>query len=79
MSREMAIVVLGIWVIILPHLGIPHSWSVILTTLTGIAIIAIGLYLRAKMLSGVARRMSHTPFVENAASDGIHEHTPQGN
>lgn len=76
MSREMAIVVLGIWVIVLPHLGVPHSWAVIITTLTGLAIIAAGLYARAKMLSGAARRSTHHPFVENAAAvDGVHDHT----
>lgn len=78
MSREMAVVTLGIWVIILPHLGVPHSWAVIITTVTGVAIIMAGLYMRAKMLAGAARRSSHHPFVENAAeTDGIHEHSTE--
>jgi hypothetical protein len=67
MSREMAVVVLGLWVIVLPHLGVPHSWSVIITTLTGVSVIAAGLYMRAKALGGAARRSTHHPFVENAA------------
>ena len=75
MSREMVVVVLGLWVIALPHLGVPHSWSVIITTLTGIAVIAMGLYMRAKALGGAARRSTHHPFVENASLDGVHEHT----
>jgi hypothetical protein len=74
----MAVVALGIWVIILPHLGVPHSWAVIITTITGLAIISTGLYARAKTLTGAARRGSHHPFVENAAvTDGIHEHSTE--
>ncbi len=75
MSREMAVVVLGLWVIVLPHLGVPRSWSVIIITLTGISIIAAGLYMRARALSGGARRSTHHPFVDNAGMDGVHEHT----
>jgi hypothetical protein len=71
----MAVVALGIWVIILPHLGVPHTWLVVITTLTGLAVIASGLYARAKALTGAARRSSHHPFVENAGTDGVHEHT----
>jgi hypothetical protein len=70
MSREMAVIVLGIWVIILPHLGIPGSWHTILITLTGLIIIAVGLYLRGMMLSRGIRRSSHHPFVENR-HDGV--------
>ena len=72
MSREMAIVVLGLWVIALPHLGVPHSWLVVITTLTGLIIITMGLYLRAKHLGSSARRNSHSPFVET--SHEAHEH-----
>jgi hypothetical protein len=72
MSREMAIIALGIWVLILPHLGVPRSWLVVITTLTGIAIIAIGLYLRAAMISRGARRSSHHPFIENSAMQDGH-------
>jgi hypothetical protein len=70
----MAVVVLGLWVIVLPHLGVPHSWSVVITTLTGAIVIATGLYMRAKALGGGARRSTHHPFIENASLDGVHEH-----
>jgi hypothetical protein len=69
----MTIVALGIWVILLPHLGVPHLWLVVITTLTGLTIIAMGLYLRAKALGGNARRNSHSPYVENASS-AAHDH-----
>jgi len=67
----MTIVVLGIWVIILPHLGVPGSWDAVITTITGIVIVIAGLYLRASVLSRRART-PHQPFVENAAPD-MHE------
>lgn len=70
----MAVIALGIWVVILPHLGVPHSWSVIITTLTGAALIAVGLYLRAAMLGRGIRRSSHHPFVENTAHGDVHTH-----
>ena len=73
MSREMVIVVLGLWVIALPHLGVPHLWLVVITTITGLIIISMGLYLRAKALGSHSRRSSHSPFVESTSS-GAHEH-----
>lgn len=75
MSKEMVIIALGIWVIILPHLGVPGSWHTIITTLTGFVIIGMGLYLRAFMLSRGIRRSSHHPFVENTEeSESAHDH-----
>lgn len=69
------VVALGIWVVILPHLGVPGFWHLVITTLTGLTIVGVGLYLRATQLSGSARRSSHHPFVENNHEDGTHEHT----
>ena len=83
MSREMAVIALGIWVIILPHLGVPGSWHTVITTITGVVIIAVGLYVRAAMLGGAARRTSHHPFVESSSSNNdirphSNEHSEQG-
>lgn len=81
MSKEMAVIALGIWVIILPHLGVPGSWHTVITSLTGLFIIGMGFYLRASALSGAPRRSSHHPFVENTAEhsgdNGNHEHTKE--
>lgn len=79
MSKEMTVIALGIWVLILPHLGVPGSWHTAINTATGILIICTGLYWRATMLSRGMRRSSHHPFVENTGSDdssghGYHEH-----
>lgn len=74
MSREMAVVAFGIWVVILPHLGVPHSWFVVIATLTGLGIVAMGLYMRAKALGNGPRRSTHHPFIETSSSNGIHEH-----
>ena len=72
MSREMAVIALGIWVIILPHLGVPHSWHTVITTITGLLIITAGLFVRAAMLSRTPRRSTHHPFVENAGGEVRH-------
>lgn len=70
----MVIVVLGIWTVILPHLGVPRSFDTILLTATGIIIIGMGLYLRAAHLTKGARRTTHHPFVENTGAREIHNH-----
>lgn len=78
MSREMAIVVLGVWVLILPHLGVPHSWTTALATLTGLVIIGMGLYLRAAHLTKGPRRTTHHPFIENTHTpEKAHEHSDE--
>jgi hypothetical protein len=68
MSKEMAVIAFGIWVAVIPYLGIPGSWRTILLVLTGFAIIALGFFLRAEMLSRGGRRNQHHSFVENSAA-----------
>jgi hypothetical protein len=50
MSKEMSIIALGVWVIIMPYLGIYRSWLTILMVLTGIALMIIGFLLRGKTI-----------------------------
>lgn len=69
----MALIAIGIWVIILPHLGVPGAWHTVITSLTGIFIIGMGLYWRAAALARGMRRSSHHPFVENIG-DGDTQH-----
>jgi hypothetical protein len=78
----MAVVILGAWVLILPHLGFPGTWRTVILTITGLIIVGVGLYLRGVMLSKGIRRSSHHPFVENSASHDIrtpqnHEHSQE--
>lgn len=64
MSKELAVILLGVWIIVLTQLGIPGSWRTILLILSGLVIAGIGLYLRAEAL-GRGERTPHHNFVEN--------------
>lgn len=39
MRKAYILLVLGIWVAVLPHLGFPYSWKDILVTLSGLGLI----------------------------------------
>ncbi|KKR62659.1 hypothetical protein A2643_03870 [Candidatus Nomurabacteria bacterium RIFCSPHIGHO2_01_FULL_39_220] len=39
MRKVYILLILGVWVAILPHLGFPYFWKNILTTLSGLGII----------------------------------------
>lgn len=77
MSKEMGIIVLGVWIIVLPYLGIPGYMRTTLLVLSGIAIVSIGFFLRSEVLSRGQTRVSHRNFVENADTStpdpNIHE------
>jgi len=68
MSKEMAIIALGIWVAAIPYLGVPGSWRTVLLVVTGLLITSLGFFLRAEVLTRGARRSKHHPFVENSAA-----------
>jgi hypothetical protein len=77
MSKEMSIIALGVWVIVLPYLGIYRSWLVVLMVITGLALMGIGFLLRGEKLadehhnghaSHKHSRRSHLPFEESAAT-----------
>lgn len=80
MSKETAVVALGVWAIVLPYLGVPRVWLTILMVITGIGLIVIGFLLRAEVLSrGRHHATRHATFVESipeetAHHEGNHEH-----
>lgn len=65
MSKEMAVILFGIWVAVIPYLGVPGSWRTLLLVATGILIASLGFFLRAEMLSRGVRRGSQHSFAEN--------------
>jgi hypothetical protein len=65
MSKEMTVIVLGVWIVVVPYLGIPGSWRTVILVLSGIGIAAVGFMLRAEALSRGGSRARHRPFVEN--------------
>ncbi|MDE1925429.1 MAG: hypothetical protein KGH79_04625 [Patescibacteria group bacterium] len=71
MSKETAIIVLGLWVVILPYLGIPGGWRTTLLILSGIALMVLGFLLRGDALSRGSLAKEHrgrNSYVENTAS-----------
>ncbi len=56
MRKEMLIILLGIWVAVMPYIGIPASWRTIGTVAAGVLIILVGLLLRGEAISGRDRR-----------------------
>ena len=66
MSKETALIGLGVWMIVMPYLGVPRAWLTVLILLTAILLIVLGFFLRAEALSRIARRSgNHHPFVEH--------------
>lgn len=66
MSKETAVIALGLWVMVMPYLGVPRAWLTILLILTSIVLIVLGFFLRAEALSrGPRRAHPHQPFVEH--------------
>ena len=77
MSKEMSVIALGLWVLVLPYLGIYRSWLTVLMVLTGLALMIIGFLLRGETINkeqqhpihpkAVRRpRKSHATFEESA-------------
>jgi hypothetical protein len=69
MSKEMWVIVLGLLVIAMPHLGIPGAWKTILFVVLGASIAALGFLLRGESLSrgsGAVANREH--FVESTPS-----------
>ncbi len=55
MQRARILLGLGVWVAILPYLGFPYSWKVVLLTLTGLGLVYLSydLYQEDKHGDGV--------------------------
>lgn len=64
MSKEMLVIVLGVWTVVVTQLGIPGSWKMILFVLTGSAVAVVGFLLRGETLARGARHGSS--FVETS-------------
>lgn len=71
MSKEMVVIAVGIWILIIPYLGVPGGWRTTLLLITGVGLMVLGFFLRAEALSRVGRR-GHSSFVEHIP------HSPQG-
>lgn len=79
MSKEMTIIALGIWIIIVPYLGVPGSWRTAILVLSGLGIAVTGFLLRGEAIArgGSATNRTSRSFVESAVSAEPHEE-PEG-
>jgi hypothetical protein len=76
MSKEMAVIVLGVWVVILPYLGIYRSWLTVLLVITGVALMIMGFLMRGEKIAEEHRnghndskhKKSRMPFEQNTAT-----------
>ena len=69
MSKEMIVIGLGAWVILVTQLGIPGPWRTTLLIITGIVLMIIGFLLRTEVLNRPQGSSKHPrqTFTENAA------------
>jgi len=70
MIRLRYVVLLGVWLAILPLLGIPGSWKSVLTFVTGVFLVIMplaGIWRRPPRASGSSAVKTDT-FVENGAA-----------
>jgi hypothetical protein len=67
MSKEMVVIVLGIFVAALPYLGIPWSLKTPLFVVAGLLVALFGFLLRGKILSEVSKeRVESHSYVESS-------------
>ena len=75
MSKEMTIIGLGIFVVVVPYLGIPGAWRTALIVLSGLGIALCGFLLRGESLARGDKHNQHpSSFVENSLPHASHDH-----
>ncbi len=40
--KEKSVIISGVWLIVMPYMGVPRSWKSFLTVLTGIVLVYLG-------------------------------------
>ena len=72
MSKEMGVIGLGIFVVVVPFLGIPEAWKTPLLVVAGLLVALLGFLMRGQVLSQSRGRDAHPegrPFVENTETE----------
>lgn len=67
MSKEMTVIALGVFIAVVPYLGIPGLWKTIILVVSGFAIAGVGFLLRGEALARQAGH-GHDHFVENSTT-----------
>lgn len=74
MSKETGLIVLGLWVIVVPYLGVPGSWRTVLLVLSGAGVATLGFLLRGEaMVKGSSAHKTRG----GRASRSFVEHIPE--
>ena len=71
MSKETGVIVLGMWVFLVPFLGVPGSWKTVLLVLSGLGIAVIGFLLRTEAVTNGTH--AHDSFTDSAHAAPAHE------
>lgn len=74
----MTIIVLGVWVAIVPYLGIPGTWRTAILLLSGLGIAIVGFLLRGESIGRAQNRNARSTFAEavvEPAASTTHEQT----
>lgn len=74
MSKEMTVIVLGLWVAIVPYLGVPGTWRTAILLLSGLGIAIVGFLLRGEAIGRAQHRASRSTFAETAAEPTQPQH-----
>ena len=79
MSKEAVVIVLGLWVMVMPFLGIPRAWLTALMIVTSVLLVVLGFLLRAEVISRTTRHTgNHHPFVEHVPHEESGHHNYDG-
>jgi hypothetical protein len=77
MSKEILIIVVGIFLIIQTQFGIPDSWHTWLVVVLGIVLILLGFFQRTEALTRGAKVSRSLPFKESAFTDSTQSVAPE--
>jgi hypothetical protein len=76
MSKEMGVIIFGLLVVLIPHLGVPGSWQTVLLSIAGVVVATLGFLLRGEVLSHTRESGFAKPghsFVESAGHTTRHD------
>ena len=68
MSKEMTVIALGLFIAVVPYLGIPTAWKTPLLLLAGILLMIVGFLLRGAALSRGLEGSESRPFMESGSA-----------
>ena len=72
MSKDLTIIVLGLWVAVMPFLGFPGFWEMVIFVISGLAIAAITFMLRREVGNADGETTNTVPdvYTQNGAYSG---------